>query len=135
MRGASSLDGWRGVVSRAEMQLLATMRRLRPLILAGVLFIAATPASAATSHAKIWTALGNDLGCGVAIHPPGKPPTQVVCSDRTIPPPPHGVGYGDPGFVFLGAHGHPILHAPPRTPSKAPTLSRSPPDGHGATSA
>ncbi len=92
-----------------EMQRLGAIHRLRPLILAGVLFIAATPASAATSHAKIWTALGNDLGCGVAIHPPGKPPTQVVCSDRTIPPPPHGVGYGDPGFVFLGAHGHPIL--------------------------
>ena len=85
------------------------MLRLRPLILAGVLFIAATPAFAATSHVKTWTALGNDLYCGVAIHQPGKPPTQLLCSASVIPPPPHGVGFGDPGFVFLAAHGRPTL--------------------------
>ena len=85
------------------------MLRLRPLILVGVLFIAATPAFAATSHVKTWTALGNDLYCGVAIHQPGKPPTQLLCSASVIPPPPHGVGFGDPGFVFLAAHGRPTL--------------------------
>ncbi len=85
------------------------MHRLRPLILAGVLFIAATPAFAASSHVKTWTALDNDLYCDVAIHPPGKPPTQLLCSGSAIPPPPHGAGYGDPGFVFLATHGRPTL--------------------------
>lgn len=85
------------------------MHRLRPLILAGVLLIAATPAFAATSHVKAWTALGNDVGCGVAIHPPGTPPTRVLCSSRAVPAPPHGAGYGDPGFVFLVTLGRPIL--------------------------
>jgi hypothetical protein len=85
------------------------MHRLRPLILAGVLLIVAAPAFAATSHVKTWMALGNDLYCGLAIHPPGKPPTQLLCSGSAIPPPPHGVGYGDPGFVFLATHGRPTL--------------------------
>jgi len=94
---------------RPVVQRLGAMHRLRPLILAGVLFSAATPAFAATSHVKAWTALGKDLYCGVAIHPPDKPPTQVLCSGSAIPAPPHGVGFGDPGFVFLTTHGRPTL--------------------------
>jgi hypothetical protein len=58
-----------------------------------------------TSHVKLWTALGNDVNCGFAI---GKP-AQVLCSSTVVPAPPAGKGFGDPGFVFLGAHGHPQL--------------------------
>ncbi len=85
------------------------MSRLPALLLASLLLFAAAPALAATSHAKLWQALGNDLYCGVAIHSPGKPPTQLLCSGSAIPAPAHGVGYGDPGFVFIGTHGRPIL--------------------------
>jgi hypothetical protein len=85
------------------------MSRLRPLLLASFLLLLATPALAATSHVKFWQALGNHVGCGVAIHSPGKPATQVLCSGAAIPPPPHGAGYGDPGYVFLSAQGRPIL--------------------------
>jgi hypothetical protein len=87
------------------------MRRLQSLLLANVLLLLATPvpALASTSHVKDWQALGNDVFCGVAIHAPDKPATQVLCSAASIPPPPHGLGYGDPGFAFLGAQGRPIL--------------------------
>jgi hypothetical protein len=91
------------------------MSRLRPLLLASVLSLLATPALAlalalaATSHVKLWRALENDVFCGVAIHAPGKPATQVLCSGAAIPPPPRGVGFGDPGFVFLDVRGRPIL--------------------------
>jgi hypothetical protein len=65
--------------------------------------------SGRVSHAKLWQALGDDISCGVAGHSPGKPATQVLCSGSGIPAPKQGVGFGDPGFVFLGARGRPIL--------------------------
>jgi hypothetical protein len=89
--------------------MIGAMNRLRALLLASVFLLAAAPALAATSHAKLWQALGGDVNCGVAIHSPGKPPTQVLCSGGAIPAPKQGVGFGDPGFVFLGTHGRPIL--------------------------
>jgi hypothetical protein len=91
-----------------------TRRRALPVLastLVGFVSLAFTPALAAgsVSHAKFWQALGNDVNCGIAIHIPGKPATQVLCSSSGIPAPKKGVGFGDPGFVFLSAHGRPQL--------------------------
>jgi hypothetical protein len=63
--------------------------------------------AAATSDAQIWTALGDDVTCGIAIHPENSPPMQLLCSAVPVPPPKHG-GFGDPGFVFLGSTGRPL---------------------------
>src|SRR5271155_4946045 len=85
------------------------VRRLRLLIPVCVVAMAASaPALGSTSGAALWTALGGDVGCGIAIHPPNLPPTQVLCSARPVPAP-TATGVGDPGFVFLGSVGRPIL--------------------------
>jgi hypothetical protein len=67
-----------------------------------------TPALASTSGAQLWTALGGNVTCGIAIHPPNTPPIQLLCSARRIPAP-KAKGVGDPGFVFLGSVGRPTL--------------------------
>jgi hypothetical protein len=81
------------------------VRRLWLLILICVLGL---PASAlgSNSGAQLWTALGGNVTCGIAIHPPNTPPIQLLCSARPIPAP-KAKGIGDPGFVFLGSVGHP----------------------------
>lgn len=61
-----------------------------------------------TSSAQLWTALGGNVVCGVAIHPVNTPPMQLLCSARSVPAPKAG-GFGDPGFVFLGSVGRPSL--------------------------
>lgn len=66
------------------------------------------PALAPTSGAQLWTALGGNVVCGVAIHPPNTPPIELLCSARSIPPP-KVKGIGDPGFVFLSSIGRPSL--------------------------
>jgi hypothetical protein len=103
---------------------------LRALLLPGIVLLAAAPAlgaalhasaaharfavasrsgSTTISHVRFWQALGNDLNCGIAIHAPGKPATQVLCSGSGIPAPKRGAGFGDGGFVFLGARGRAVL--------------------------
>jgi hypothetical protein len=84
------------------------MRRLWLLILVSVLVAAAAPALASTSGAQLWTALGGNVTCGIAIHPPNTPPIQLLCSAETVPAP-KAKGGGDPGFVFLGSVGRPSL--------------------------
>jgi hypothetical protein len=69
---------------------------------------AAGSQTASTSSAQLWTALGGQVTCGVAIHPVNSPPMQLLCDSPPVPPPRHG-GIGDPGFVFLGAVGRPTL--------------------------
>jgi hypothetical protein len=72
--------------------------------------VASAPALAANaSSAQLWTALGGNVACGIAIHSPNMPPTQLLCSARSVPAPKAGVGFGDPGFVFLGSTGRPSL--------------------------
>ena len=66
------------------------------------------PALGSTSTAQLWTALGGNVACGIAIHPPNSPPMQMLCSARSVPAPKSG-GFGDPGFVFLGSTGRPSL--------------------------
>ncbi len=83
------------------------MRRLWLLILACVLALSA-PALASASDAQLWTALGGNVTCGIAIHPLNTPPMQLLCSARSVPAP-KAKGVGDPGFVFLGSTGRPLL--------------------------
>jgi len=73
--------------------------------------VASAPALASTtaSSAQLWTALDRNVTCGIAIHPPNTPPTQLLCSATSVPAPKAGVGFGDPGFVFLGSVGRPSL--------------------------
>ena len=68
----------------------------------------ATAGAASTSDAQLWTALGGQITCGIAIHPPNSPPMELLCDSPSVPAPKHG-GVGDPGFVFLGSVGHPSL--------------------------
>jgi hypothetical protein len=79
-------------------------------ILASVLGLPALPAPtlASTSGAQLWTALGGNVTCGIAIHPPNTPPIQLLCSAKPVPAP-KAKGIGDPGFVFLGSIGRPSL--------------------------
>lgn len=83
------------------------MRRLWLLIFACVLALSA-PALASASDAQFWTALGGNVTCGIAIHPPNSPPMQLLCSATSVPAP-KAKGVGDPGFVFLGSTGRPLL--------------------------
>jgi hypothetical protein len=69
----------------------------------------ATALASTASTAQLWTALGGNVACGTAIHPPNTPPTQLLCSARSVPAPKAGVGFGDPGFVFLSSVGRPSL--------------------------
>ena len=97
--------------------MIVPVNRLRALLLPGVLLLALAPALAvargtevgAASHSRLWQPLGIELECGLAIHAPGKPVSRLLCSGPAIPAPRKGVGIGDPGFVFLGAHGRPVL--------------------------
>lgn len=71
--------------------------------------LAAPALAASASHVELWTALGGNVGCGAAIHEPGKPVTEIICSNIHIPPPKHqGPADGDPGFVFLASSGRPV---------------------------
>jgi hypothetical protein len=63
-------------------------------------------APASTSDAQLWSALGGNVICGVAIHPLNTPPIQLLCSATPIPAP-RAKGSGDPGFVFIGSVGPP----------------------------
>ncbi|HTA15500.1 MAG TPA: hypothetical protein VK781_11650 [Solirubrobacteraceae bacterium] len=81
------------------------MRRLLLAILLCALGLPAC-AQASTSGAQLWTALGGNVICGIAIHPPNTPPIQLLCAAKPIPPP-KAMGIGDPGFVFLGSVGRP----------------------------
>jgi hypothetical protein len=69
--------------------------------------IMAAPAHGADSGATLWTALGGNVVCGLAIHPPGTPPERLLCSSPVIPT--ARTGFGDGGNVFLGSEGRPAL--------------------------
>jgi hypothetical protein len=77
--------------------------------LCGGFGLLSVPAFGAVSHAEFWQALGDNVYCGVAIPTAGKAPTRLLCSAHSVPAPKTAVGYGDPGFVFLSAHGRPLL--------------------------
>jgi hypothetical protein len=80
------------------------------IALCGGFGLLSAPAFGEVSHAGFWQALGDKVYCGVAIPTAGKASTRVLCSAHSIPAPKSGVGFGDPGFVFLGANGRRSLH-------------------------
>jgi hypothetical protein len=87
--------------------LLVQIRSL-PVVVSAVALAFAATASAAGSGAPLWTALGNSVTCGIAIHPVNSPPMRLLCASARIPPPKAG-GAGDPGFVFLASSGKPAV--------------------------
>ena len=63
--------------------------------------------AAGTSHAQIFSAVEEQVTCGIAAHVPGSP-REVLCSDPKVPAPKHvSSAVGDPGFVFLAKTGKP----------------------------
>jgi sugar lactone lactonase YvrE len=59
-----------------------------------------------TSGPLLWSALGGRVICGIA----GFLPKKVLCDSRHVPPPKGSHPFeGDPGFVFLGVVGHPLV--------------------------
>jgi hypothetical protein len=84
----------------------------RLTFLAAAVIAVAALASAATaapiSKAVQFHSLKRGVTCGIEIHAPSRPATEVLCSAKGVPPPKHG-GIGDPGFVQLSVLGHPKL--------------------------
>jgi hypothetical protein len=91
----------RAACDNRQMNRLASL-----LVVCAIGVLAPVPALASTSGTQLWRALGGQVMCGIAIHPPNSPPMQLLCSARAVPAP-KGKGIGDPGFVFLGSVGRP----------------------------
>lgn len=82
------------------------MNRLTCLLVICAVGVLVPVPALASSGAELWSALGGQVTCGIAIHPPNTPPMQLLCSARAVPAP-KGKGIGDPGFVFLSSVGRP----------------------------
>jgi len=82
--------------------------RLTALAASMIAAAALAPAALAAPLSKaiqFRTRSGN-VSCGVEIHSPSQPATEVLCAAAGIPAP-TGPGTGDPGFVQLGVLGKP----------------------------
>jgi hypothetical protein len=85
------------------------VRRLGVLTIVIACSVAAPALATSTSTVELWSALGRSLACGPAIHSPGKPVSEIICSDLLIPAPKNeGAVDGDPGFVFLASSGRAV---------------------------
>jgi hypothetical protein len=85
------------------------VRQLRTAILVCIaVMVMPASAIAASSGAQLFSALGGNVTCGIAIHMPNTPPMQLLCSSPVVPAP-KAAGIGDPGFVFIGSVGRPTL--------------------------
>ncbi len=85
------------------------MRRVPALALSTLALgaVAAPAASAAPlSKATQFTTDKGNVTCGIEIHAPSTPASEVLCAARGIPAP-AGKGTGDPGFVAIGVLGQP----------------------------
>ena len=84
------------------------MRRLAvaAATLAAIALTAPAALAAPISKAIRFQSNGGAVTCGVEIHAPGKPATDVLCAAKGIPAPKHP-GIGDPGFVQIGVLGQP----------------------------
>ncbi len=84
------------------------MKRLAAAAVTIAAIACTTPAALAAPISKAIHFESNSgrVTCGIEIHAPGKPATDVLCSAKGIPPP-KGPGVGDPGFVQLGLLGKP----------------------------
>ncbi len=86
------------------------VRRLGLLTVVLVCCLAVPVFAASASKVELWTALDGNVSCGAAIHAPGKPASELICSDIRIPAPKNeGPADGDPGFVFLASSGRAVL--------------------------
>ena len=86
------------------------MSKLTAALAAGALATALVPAAAAApiSKATLWRNPSGSVQCGIEIHSPSQPATDILCSARGIPAPKHSSPQdGDPGFVELGLLGTP----------------------------
>ncbi|MGI8712495.1 MAG: hypothetical protein ACR2NR_04785 [Solirubrobacteraceae bacterium] len=86
------------------------MNRVRACAVAtlavGAAVVAPAASAAPISKATQFKTSNGRVTCGLEIHAPGKPATEVLCAARGIPAP-KGNGVGDPGFVQLGVLGQP----------------------------
>jgi len=84
------------------------MRRLAAAATTVAAIAAVAPAALAAPISKAirFQSNGGAVTCGVEIHAPGKPATDVLCAAKGIPAPKHP-GVGDPGFVQIGVLGQP----------------------------
>jgi hypothetical protein len=88
---------------------LTTVSTTSVLVAAGAIAAALAPAAAAapkTSNAKLFQNPRKTATCGIEIHAPGKPATELLCSGKGVPRAKNGVG--DP-FVQIAATGSPQL--------------------------
>jgi hypothetical protein len=74
--------------------------------LAAIALTAPVALAAPISKAIRFQSNGGAVTCGVEIHAPGKPATDVLCAAKGIPAPKQP-GVGDPGFVQIGVLGQP----------------------------
>jgi hypothetical protein len=74
--------------------------------LAAIALTAPVALAAPISKAIRFQSNGGAVTCGVEIHAPGKPATDVLCAAKGIPAPKRP-GVGDPGFVAIGVLGQP----------------------------
>jgi hypothetical protein len=84
------------------------MKRLAAAVVTIAATACAAPSALAAPISKTISFTSNTgrVMCGIEIHAPGKPATEVLCSAKGIPAP-KGPGVGDPGFVQLGLLGKP----------------------------
>jgi hypothetical protein len=83
------------------------MTRLAAATLAAA-SLAPAAVAAPLSHATSFVNHSGKVRCGIEIHAPNRPATDVLCASHGIPAPKHG-GTGDPGFVQIGLLGNPQL--------------------------
>jgi hypothetical protein len=87
---------------------MSSMHMTRLRTLAGLTAIAAAAApvaeAASPSNALLWQNKSKTVTCGVEIHVPKKPATEVLCAAKGIPRPKNGGPAGDP-FVQIAANG------------------------------
>jgi hypothetical protein len=84
------------------------MKRLATAVTTIAALTCTAPAALAAPISKTtrFESLSGKVTCGIEIHAPGKPATDVLCAAKGIPAPKHP-GVGDPGFVQLGLLGTP----------------------------
>ena len=84
------------------------MRRLAAAAatIAAIAAVAPAALAAPISKAIRFQSNGGRVTCGIEIHAPSKPASDVLCAAKGIPAPTHP-GVGDPGFVQISVLGQP----------------------------
>lgn len=97
--------------------------------------VAPAEAAGGASHAQIFTALGEEVTCGIAAQIKGQA-REVLCAAVSVPAPKHvSSKVGDPGFVFLSKTGKPRPARLSQYSWQAPALSNRPALSGGTWSA